>query len=92
MKTVKYYNGLKSTKMKVVESFTNGFAQKFLKLEDGTQIFISYGEDEIEIVEGFNAGEEKFEDVEDMLKYYEEMRKTKSDDASLRACYKKLQK
>ena len=58
---IKYYNGIKSTKLRITESFTNGFAQKCLKLENGAQIFISYDEDEIEIVEGLTNGDARFE-------------------------------
>lgn len=60
MKT-SYYCGIKSTKLQIKESFTNGFAQKVLVLENGAQIFINYSEDEIEIVEGLTNGDERFE-------------------------------
>ena len=56
MKTT-YWSGTKMTKLRITESFTNGFAQKVLKLENGAQIFINYAEDEIEIVEGLKEGE-----------------------------------
>lgn len=35
-------------KYKIVESFTNGFAQKVFKLENGATVYINYGQDEIE--------------------------------------------
>ena len=37
------------TRYKVKESFTNGFAEKVLKLENGDEIYIGYKEDYIQI-------------------------------------------
>lgn len=36
--------------LRVKEVFTNGFAQTVYRLEDGTELFISYSQDEVEIV------------------------------------------
>lgn len=42
---------IKISRYEVKESFTNGFAQRVLKLENGVKISISYNEDEVEIKE-----------------------------------------
>lgn len=42
---------IKVTKYEVKESFTNGFAQRVLKLEDGRTIYINYSETEITVEE-----------------------------------------
>lgn len=36
--------------LKIVRSFTNGFAQQVYELEDGTMLFIDYHETKVEIV------------------------------------------
>jgi hypothetical protein len=36
--------------VKVVETFTNGFAQKVIKLENGLQLYINFSETEAELV------------------------------------------
>lgn len=41
---------IETTTHKVVANFTNGFAQNVYELEDGTLLFISYGNDEVQIV------------------------------------------
>ena len=35
----------------ITETFTNGFAQKVIKLENGLHIYINYGETEVELVQ-----------------------------------------
>ena len=47
----KDFGKIKITRYEVKEAYTNGFAQRVLKLENGTEISISYGEDEVEIKE-----------------------------------------
>ena len=42
---------IKITHYEVKKSFTNSFAQKVLELENGTKIYINYGDDEVEIKE-----------------------------------------
>jgi hypothetical protein len=37
--------------LKVVKSFTNGFAQQVLWLEDGTQLYISFDDTEVEVLQ-----------------------------------------
>ena len=34
----------------IMDSYTNGFAQQVYKLEDGTTIYISYGQDRIQVL------------------------------------------
>lgn len=36
--------------LKVVNSFTNGFAQNVIELEDGTMLMINYGQTEVEVL------------------------------------------
>ena len=36
--------------VKIVETFTNGFAQKVIKLENGLHLYINYDETEAELV------------------------------------------
>lgn len=42
------------TELKITESFTNHFAENVLKLEDGTTLYISYGQTEVRVVKPIN--------------------------------------
>lgn len=41
---------IKRETVKVVETFTNGFAQEVIKLENGLHLYISYDRSQVEIV------------------------------------------
>ena len=41
----------------IKESYTNGFAQTVYKLEDGSTIYVSYGQDRIQILTPVKNGQ-----------------------------------